>query len=309
MPISFFAIVMGVAGLAIATHKFEQAYGLEVFASLIFTALSALIWLAIFGAYVVKLLRYPAEVLAELNHPIRLSFFPTSSIGLLLISIALLDVSPAAAQALWWVGIVAQLAFTLLILNRWLHREHFKTEHNSPAWFIPIVGNILVPVVGVELGQIEISYFFFAIGIVFWLPLLAISLNRAFFFSPIPKKLLPTLFILIAPPAVAFISWLKMHDELDDVGIILYYFALFTTLMLVSQFRRFLGLSFALPWWAFTFPLAAMTIASFAFYGEVSKVHYLVIATLLFAVLTSLVVLLLGKTTIEVWRKSLFLPE
>ena len=310
MPISFFAIVMGVAGLAIATLKFENAYGFGHIASMVLTGLSGLIWLLVFSGYLIKLLRYPEEVTAELNHPIRLSFFPTSTIGLLLISIALLGSLPLAAQLLWWLGVVGQLAFTLLILDRWLHKEHFKTEHNSPAWFIPIVGNILVPVAGVELGYAEISYFFFAIGILFWLPLLGITLNRAFFFAPMPKKLLPTLFILIAPPAVAFISWLKIHDGgLDDFGVVLYYFAMFMVLMLISQFKRFLGLPFALPWWAFTFPLAAATIASFAFYGVIPQLHYLIIATSLFAVLAGLVGFLLVKTGIETVKRSLFLPE
>jgi tellurite resistance protein len=217
---------------------------------------------------------------------------------------------PLVSQTLWWIGTAAQLAFTLLIMDRWLHREHFKTEHNTPAWFIPIVGNILVPVAGIEFGQAEISFFFFAIGIIFWLPLLGITLNRSFFYAPIPKKLMPTLFILLAPPSVAFISWTKIHDgELDDTGVLLFYFALFTLLMLVSQFKRFLGLSFSLPFWAFTFPLAAMTIATFVFYTQVPRLYYLILASALFAVLAILVGYLLAKTTIEVSKKSLFLPE
>lgn len=309
MPVSFFAIVMGVGGLAIAIHKLEQALGWQAIASSIVTAIAIVIWVTVFSAYSVKAIRFPDAVSSELNHPVRLSFFPTSSIGLLLISISLLDVNLFASQVLWWIGIVGQLAFTLLILDRWIHREHYKIEHNSPAWFIPIVGNILVPVVGVEIGQMEISYFFFAIGIVFWLPMLAISLNRAFYHAPLPKKLLPTMFVMIAPPAVGFISWLKMHGSIDDTGIILYYFALFTTVMLISQFKRFIGLPFALPWWAFTFPLAAVTIASFAFYGQIPNIQYLIIAVSLLIVLATLVAYLLVKTVVEVIRKSLFLPE
>lgn len=309
MPISFFAIVMGIAGLTIATQKLEGHFGLVAVASTILLGLAVLIWLAVFVSYVLKLLRYPDAVVEELNHPVRLSFFPTSAIGLLLISIALLELLPLASQVIWWIAVVSQFGFTLLILDRWLNREHFKTEHNSPAWFIPIVGNILIPVAGVEFGQVEVSYFFYAIGLIFWLPLLAITLNRAFFFSPIPKKLMPTMFILLAPPAVAFISWFKMHGEMDDFGVILYYFALFTFLMLISQFKRFLGLPFALPWWAFTFPLAAFSIASFVFYNAVPRIHYLVLAVSVAAVLLMLVGYLLIRTGIEVAKRTLFLPE
>jgi tellurite resistance protein len=310
LPISFFAIVMGVAGLAIATKKLETLYSLGSIASIVITALSSLIWLAVFVAYVSKVLRYPEEVKAELSHPVRLSFFPTSSIGLLLISIALLDVLPLASQVLWWIGTIGQLVFTLVILDRWFHKEHFKTEHNSPAWFIPIVGNILVPVAGIEFGYAEISYFFFAGGLIFWLPLLAISLNRAFFFSPLPKKLLPTLFIMIAPPAVAFVSWMKLHgSKLDDTAVFLFFVAMAFLLMLISQAKRFIGLPFALPWWAFTFPLAAADIALFVFHSQIPQFHYQILATSLYAVLAALVGYLLVKTVIETARGNLTKPE
>lgn len=310
LPISFFAIVMGVAGLAIATKKLEAVYGLGSIASTALTGLAAIIWLAVFGAYVTKVLRFPEDVIHELNHPIRLSFFPTSTIGMLLISIALLEVLPLASQVLWWIGTLGQLAFTLVILDRWFHKEHFKTEHNSPAWFIPIVGNILVPVAGIEFGYAEISYFFFAGGLIFWLPLLAVSLNRAFFFSPLPKKLLPTLFIMIAPPAVAFISWMKLHgSKLDDTGVFLFFVAMAFLLMLVSQAKRFIGLPFALPWWAFTFPLAAADIAIFVFYSQIPQLHYQILATSLYAVLAGLVGYLLVKTLIETVKGNLTQPE
>lgn len=38
---------------------------------------------------------------------------------------------------------------------------------------------------------------------------------------------------------------------------------LFLTLLLFTQIGRFARLQFALSWWAYSFPLAAITIASF----------------------------------------------
>jgi tellurite resistance protein len=310
LPVSIFASVMGLGGLSIATAKLETVYGLAPLASITLLAIAAIAWVVIALSYATKVIRYPEALLAELNHPVRLSFFPTISIGLLLISIGLVEILPLAAQMLWWIGAIGQLGFTLLILNRWFHHEHFRTEHNSPAWFIPIVGNILVPVAGVEFGYTEISYFFFSIGIVFWLPLLGITLNRSFFFSGIPERLKPTLFILIAPPAVAFISWKKLHGgNLDDFGVITYFFALFITLMLVTQAKQFLNLRFALPFWAYTFPLAAVTIASFSFYESASHLHYLIIATALFVVTFLVVFYVAVLTVVAAVRGKICLPE
>jgi tellurite resistance protein len=310
LPISLFASVMGVSGLAIATQKLEIMFAWPTIFSSSLLVLSVVLWAGIFIAYTVKVLRYPEALVEELDHPVRLSFFPTSSIGLLLISVILVGINLQVAAVIWWIGAIAQLGFMLIILDRWIHREHFKVEHNSPAWFIPVVGNLLVPLAGVELGQVAVSYFFFAIGIFFWLPLLAISLNRAFFFSAIPTKLMPTLFILIAPPAVAFLSWVKLHENrVDDFAVLLYFFGLFITLMLISQAKRFIGLKFGLPWWAFTFPLAAITIASFRFYELVPQIQYQFIAIALYSVTAFVVLLVLAKTLIAFSLRQICIPE
>lgn len=309
LPISFFAIVMGFGGLTIATQKLEQQFELAPLASSVLLSITAAIWILVFVSYLLKFLKYPEAVRAELNHPIRLSFFPTASIGLLLIAIATIPILQLTAQVVWWIGVVGQFALMLLILDRWFHREHFRTEHNSPAWFIPVVGNLLVPIAGVEFGQVEVSFFFFSIGLIFWLPLLAISLNRSFFFAPLPQRLLPTQFILIAPPAVAFIGWLKLKEGFDDFSVMLYYFALFMTLMIISQFRRFAGLPFAMPWWAFSFPLAAITIASFAFHERLPLAHYSWIAISLYVSLALVMLLLVVKTISGLVRGTLVQPE
>lgn len=47
-----------------------------------------------------------------------------------------------------------------------------------PAWFIPVVGNIIVPLAGVRFAPAEVSWFFFSIGLVFWIVLLAIVMYR-----------------------------------------------------------------------------------------------------------------------------------
>ena len=310
LPVSIFASTMGLGGLAIATSRVEGVFDLPNYASLALAVATLGLWFALLIAYTIKVVRFPDALLAELDHPIRLSFFPTISIGMLLISISFLEIFEPLALLFWWIGTLGQLGFTLLVLNRWFHREHFETSHNSPAWFIPIVGNILVPVAGSQLGYLEISFFFFSFGLIFWLPLLAISLNRSFFFSSIPQKLRPTLFILIAPPAVGMLSWAALHGgNPGELGLVLYYAALFFMLMLLSQAKWFITLPFALPWWAYTFPIAALSLASFLMYSAIPNFHYLVIALVLYAVLAIMVILVGYRTLRGLLSGSLLRPE
>ncbi len=77
---------------------------------------------------------------------------------------------------------------------------------------------------------------------------MVIIFNRIIFHMPLPVKLLPTLFILIAPPAVGFLSYINLTGELDAFAHVLYNFALFLTILLLSQLPRFARLPFFISW-------------------------------------------------------------
>jgi tellurite resistance protein len=298
MPISLFATVMGLAGLTIATQKAEHLWGLASSISNVLLMLSVLVYLTLLIAYGMKCLKHTSAVIHEFHHPIRLSFFPSTSIGLILLSIATIPFSVDIAVSMWAIGSAVQLGFTLVILSNWIHHDKFQVGHSNPAWFIPIVGNILIPIAGVELGYTEVSWFFYSIGLMMWLPMLAVLLNRFFFHPMMPSKLLPTLFILIAPPAVGFISWVKLHGgAIDDVARVLYYFALFTTLLMIAQVKYFSQVQFALPWWAYSFPMAAITIATMVMQEKVGGVFFDIAAPLFYLGLVVLLVTLVFKTT------------
>jgi len=107
---------------------------------------------------------------------------------------------------------------------------------------------------------------------------------------------LPTLFILIAPPAVGFMAYVKLTGGLDAFAQVLFNFALFLTILLLSQLPRFARLPFFMSWWAYSFPLAAMSIASMVMGLITGKEFYGNIGLGLLFSLSALVVLLLFKT-------------
>lgn len=308
-PVSWFAMVMGLSGLTIALHRAETVFNLAIQPSLAALVFTITVFLALAGLYLLKAVRYPQQVKGEFNHPVKLNFAPTMSIGLILISIALLPHSKTLSLAVWTLGVALHLVFTLYVLATWIHHTHFEINHMNPAWFIPIVGNILVPIAGVQHGFTELSWFFFSIGLVFWLVLLAIIFNRMFFHNPLPGKLLPTLFILIAPPAVGFLSWMQLTGELDAFARILYYSALFLTLMLFTQAPRFLKLPFALSWWAYSFPMAAITIATLGMYQLLGSPFFKWLGAALLVVLVVLIIGLLVRTAVAISRREICVEE
>jgi len=308
-PISFFAMVMGLSGLTIAWEKIQHVFQLDLHISPVLVGITATVFLVLAAVYGIKLLRYRDAVAQELHHPIKLSFFPAISISLLLLSIAFLPISQALSQGLWLAGALLHLGLTLYIFSVWIHHEPFEVHHLNPAWFIPAVGNVLVPVAGVQLGYTEVSWFFFSTGLLFWIVLLTIIFYRVLFHNPINEKLMPTLFILIAPPAVGFIAYLKLAGGLDGFARILYFSGLFLTLLLFTQIRRFARLKFFLSWWAYSFPVAAITIASLLMYEQTGITLYRSIGSGLLVLLTAIVGLLLVRTIKAVRRHGICVAE
>lgn len=257
-PISVFGMTMGLFGLALALRSGGFA-GPSTATGYI--ALAALVGLGCIFA--VKAVRHPAAIAAEWAHPVRLAFFPAISISLLLFAAFLRDSRPDLAGPIWMIGAGTQAILTLAVINAWISHRAFGPGQLSPAWFIPAVGNVIVPLAGVPLGHVELSWYFFAVGILFWIVLLTLVFNRLIFHDPLPGKLRPTLVILVAPPAVAYLSWLLLNGgEVDATARLLLNIGYFFAALVALQVPALAKLPFALSFWALSFPLAALTTAS-----------------------------------------------
>lgn len=307
-PIAFFAMVMGLTGLTLAWEKAAVILGLPTIIGESLLYLSATAFLLVTLTYLLKAIRHRSAVLKEFNHPIKISFFPAFSISLILMSIATLGVSKTLSEYLWVLGVSLHLIFTLYVLGQWLHHPKFKIAHSTPAWFIPVVGNILVPIAGVQHGYNEISWFFFSIGLIYWIILKTLILNRMFFHDPLPEKLLPTLFILIAPPAVGFISYTQLTGGVDSFSRILFYSAMFLVLFLLSQLPRFSRIQFFMSWWAYSFPLAASTVASFVMQQH-NPSFSPIFSIALLCLSSGVITLLLFRTLLGITRGEICRPE
>ena len=314
-PISFFAAVLGMTGTTIALQRAERFLGLPPGLSGILLVVSIAIFLVITVLYALKAARFPDAVKREFAHPVKINFFPTISISLLLFAIAFLRLNSDLSRVLWIVGAAIHLVFTIVILSAWKQRTTFQIQHANPVWFIPVVGNIIVPIAGVEHAPAEVSWFFFSIGLIFWLVLLTVVLYRVIFYPPLAERLMPTLFILVAPPAIGFVSYLRLMEQeagapaLDGFARILYYVALFIFLLLLAQLRQFVRLPFYISWWAYLFPTAAITIATILMASRTNMLFFQVLAYVLLAGLGALILMLLFRTAAAIVQRRICVEE
>lgn len=307
-PVMMFAITMGFGGL---TLDYKKAIDVLSFPPLFFQILLVIVIIlacVIVSSYCVKIFKYPRAVLDEFNHPIRVNFFATISMSTLLFS-NIFHENTKIALIFFMLGAGFQIFIAFYAITYWLNRN-IEMTHSNPAWFIPVVGNLLVTTAGADFVNHYTLMFFFSLGIFFWIILTAILINRIIFHGMLPQKFLPTLAIFIAPPAVAMLGYLNINGGVfDDFAEILLNVAIIFAIILFALARNFYKIKFSISWWAFTFPFAALTLALLTAYEETQYLLFCVVG-FMSLLLTTCIILFVGFKTIQaILRGELFVEE
>lgn len=255
----WFAPVMGWSGLALAWHRAGDRFGAAADAVALGCGLVALtVFLVVLAASLVRAVRNPRALAEDLAHPVRHAFVAALPVSVLLLAtLGVAFYGPGAATVtLWLAGVALQACVTAWVISRWFSGK-LAWPAITPVLYIPIVGNILVPLAGAPLGWPAMSWFFFGIGAFFWPVVTAMVLVRKVQ-QPLPVRLHATWFITIAPPAVAGSAALALGAPemaaLAPLGVAaMFAFASATRVPTIARQQ------FAMPAWAVSFPLAALT--------------------------------------------------
>lgn len=308
-PFAFSAVILGFSGFTLLLQKLSFYFDwsslfweISFFCTFIFFLLFLLISL-------VRGIVFPEEVKNDLFHPVKGNFFAIPAKVFLIFALILLSFDTNIAFWMWIIGSIWQISITFFILSLWIRKDIFHPKHLSPAWFLPIVGNLIVPIAGTSLGFFDISWFFFSIGFCFWILLFAIIFNRIVFHDPMPEKFIPTLFILFAPPAIASIALGKLLGVFTPLSLSLLYFSVFLFLFVLFQFSLFQKIKFYLSWWAYSFPVSALGLALFYCFENTHKLFFLWFSVLTFLLLVLILLFLSYKTLIEIQQKKICIEE
>ena len=307
-PIMMFAIVMGMSGLTIMYQKTTQWLSVPSLIGSVLMVVTTALFLVIASVYVLKVIKYAPMVQKEFSHPVRVNFFAAVSISMLMLAIIYKEVYPSVSALFWYPGTVLHLYLTMHTISFWINHNQ-ELDHSNPAWFIPIVGNVLVPIAGVGFASQSILIYFFSVGIFFWMTLFAILLNRIIFHHQMAGKFMPTMFILIAPPAVGFIAYVKMFESVDVFATILFNLALFFTLLVGFMYKNFIKIKFFISWWAFVFPLAAMAISAMLMYHHSHEAWHLALSYLMVSVTTVIILVVIYQTLLHMQKGEICVQE
>lgn len=307
-PIMMFAVVMGLSGLTITYQKASLWLGFSHIIGDTLMYITTLIFLVVSFFYILKSSKYKTAVKNEFSHPIRINFFAAISISMLMLAIIYKESFPTISAIFWYPGTILHFYLTMHTISFWINQNQ-QLDHSNPAWFIPIVGNVLVPVAGVGFVDTGVLIYFFSVGMFFWIILFAIILNRIIFHNQMALKFMPTLFILIAPPAVGFIAYFKMFGIIDTFALILFNLAIFFTLLVAFMYKNFIKIKFFISWWAFVFPLAAMAISAMLMYHQVGGAALLIFSYVMITTLSVIILIVSYQTIIHIKKKEICIAE
>lgn len=260
---AWFAMVMGLCGLSLAWARAVPHWGsLALQVSLGVGVLAGVVLALLFIAKLWQLWRYRGALLADARHPLRHVFvaaLPSSLVLLPTVWVAHWGYS-LWADVMWMLGAVSLLLATLAVARRWLQSGLLAQDFwpaMTPAMFIPVVGNVLPALAGASLGHPVWAAAQYGLAAVLWPVALGLVLVRIGMVGLWPKRLLPSTFIMIAPPSVLALSGhaLGVSELLVHMlaGV-----ALFFTLLSFTVLRRCLQQTFNMSFWALSFPLAAL---------------------------------------------------
>jgi tellurite resistance protein len=184
-----------------------------------------------------------------------------------------------------------------------------QVAHATPAWIIPVVGLLDVPLAVPVLGlppMHGLMVFALAVGLFFAVPLFTLIFSRLLFEPPLPDALKPTLLILVAPFAVGYSTYTLTTGQTDVFAQALFMLMLFVLAVLIGQLRHLpICCPFRVSWWAVSFPLAASAIAGLRFAAAEPGLIADTIALVLLALATVVIGGLLARTLLGLARGEL----
>jgi len=268
LPVGLFGAVIGLTGLSVAWQLAHARYGAPEWIALSFGVAGALAFVVLLSAYAVKLVTAFGAVRGEFQHPIAGSLFGTVLISLLSLPTVVAPYAHRFAQGVWVAGAAGMILFAWFMVNRWLS-ERQQVAHATPAWIIPVVGLLDLPLALPSLGMPPLHglmVFALAVGLFFAVPLFTLIFSRLLFEPPMPDSLKPSLVILAAPFAVGYSTYTVTVGQADLFAQALYMLMLFVLAVVLGQLRYLpLSCPFRIAWWSVSFPLAACSIAALRF--------------------------------------------
>jgi tellurite resistance protein len=291
------AIPLGLAGLAQVWSVASSALGAPFELGQAFWLIAAIAWIWTLAVHLHRGTRTDQPLSHQLTHFAQGPLAAILPIAAMLIGAGLHRTFPLAGTVLTLISIAAAAAFAAWILSFWMRGE-MPLESVHGGYFLPISAAGLVgALTAAETGLDWLAVGSFAVGIFFWLVISVFFFLRLALRPAVPAPLIPTLAIMIAPPAVAAAAWFRISggqpNHLFEGLSAMTAFMVLIQIMLLPRYR---ALPFSLGFWSFTFPVASVAALGITWLHQLQPFAWQAITVAVLAAVTLLVVLIAAKS-------------
>ena len=263
MPVAFFAIAAGLFGLGSAWRAATSLWTVPAVVGEFVMAMAVVAWLFVSLLYLAKWVWARDAARREWNHPVQFCFVALGPVATMLAALAAHRYVPSTARAVFWLGASAQMTFMIYRVGTlWSGQRDPLTT--TPVLYLPAVaGNFVCAIVAAAFGYKLLATLAFGAGIFSWLAMESVVLHRLLVHESIEKRLLPSLGIQLAPPAVGCVAYLSLYaGEADRFALMLLGYGLLQAGVLLRLAPLIRTAPFAVSYWAFAFGATALAMAA-----------------------------------------------
>lgn len=245
----------------------------------------------------------------------------------------------AIAEALWRIDVLLAIACGLVIPLLMFTRQDHGIERMTAVWLLPIVpaevaaasGGLLIPHLAdpaVRLDVLVTSYVLWALSVPLALSILTVLVLRMALHKLPEAGMATTSWLALGPIGTGALALLVLGDAAPSVlnrgdlaalagvfrgasllgGLLLWGYGLWWLMMaaLITVRQLRVGLPFNMGWWAYTFPLGVITLATLKL-AHLLPIHALMaMGQLLIAILAVVWVIVAVRTLRGAWSGVLF---
>ncbi|KAK3432091.1 hypothetical protein EUGRSUZ_E04019 [Eucalyptus grandis] len=211
---------------------------------------------------------------------------------------------------LWWAFAVPVILLDIKVYGQWFTTERrFLSMVANPTSQLSVVGNLVGARAAAEMGWRETAVCMFSLGMAHYLVLFVTLYQRLSGGDKLPAMLRPFFFLFFAAPSKASVAWKSIAGEFDIGSKMLFFLSLFLFTSLACRpalFKKSMR-KFNVAWWAYSFPLTFLALASSEYAqevkGPIASGLMIVLSALSFLVLLGLILLTMLNTE-RLFRKD-----
>lgn len=297
LPASYFGMVLGIIGMGFAWRYASSIWPVPRLVGDVLVCAAIAVWGLLTLALMLRLLRFPHSVLAEMRHEVASSFVSLFPATTMLVAIGVAPWCRPLTVALFAVGVTLQLGYAAW-QTAGLWRGAHPGEATTPGLYLPTVANNFISAMTCgALGWQDAGLVFLGAGVFSWLSLEPAIQQRLRSGGELAAPLRTSLGIQLAPALVACSAWFAVNGGRADVmAKMLFGYGLLQLLFMLRLMPWYLKQPFNASFWSFSFGISALATTGLHLGHASSSGFFHTLAVPLFIFTNAIIGILIVRT-------------